>query len=654
MPEACRVATSWLVWSALLAGCGDGQLGALPRAGTPGDPDDPGVLDCLDADRDGAGVGADCRSEDCDDTDPATIDECGQDCERHPDRRGCPCDGVTPQACYRGPSGTAEQGVCGAGLQRCEEGVWGACEGQVLPADELCNGADDDCDGELDQGVTNECGDCTATCQSECLGVGCAAGFDPSLGQSVVLDETGGLTLGGEAGVINPVIWVANSSEGTVSKVDTRTRVELGRYRTGPSAYPDPSRSTVNPHGDVVSVNRSEGSATRILASDCTDQNGDGFDTSAGPSDILPWGQDDCVVWHVEGMPGARGSAVEVRSGLDWAVHEYVWVGAYTQGIIYEIDAEEGELTGRQIPNVTPYGAAMGPGGYLWTFGNGAQQGWMWGMRALVRIDTTTLEQTSFEIPAGEYPYGITVDGDGRVWIGGSVARFDPASGSWETPVQGVSGGGIAVDGNGDAFVGELGAAWHVDGETMQAVSIPGAGGHGWAVDFDGFAWSIAWGWMAGAEASVVDPTTDTVVATVSGFVGPYTYSDMTGFQLVNATNPLGRFPHVFDGCGGEPADWGRLTCEVDAPAGSAVSFRVRLAGSADDLPAASWIDVGAVPPAECPIDLGPVFAAAGLTDEQARSVLLEVEATLTSADRESRPVLRSLGVSRSCSDLFF
>ena len=37
-------------------------------------------------------------------------------------------------------------------------------------------------------------------------------------------------------------------------------------------------------------------------------------------------------------------------------------------------------------------------------------------------------------------------DGDGRVWIGGSVARFDPATETWGSPDASVRGAGIAPD----------------------------------------------------------------------------------------------------------------------------------------------------------------------------------------------------------------
>jgi DNA-binding beta-propeller fold protein YncE len=608
-----------------------------------GDADADGDGDaCTDLDGDGAGIGDACAADDCDDTDPGTTSECGEACDARPDRRGCPCDTGAVQPCYRGPEGSGDSGACEAGIQQCEGRVWGACEGQVLPGVEACNGLDDDCDGELDDGVLSDCGDCNADCITDCVGVDCDLVFDPDEGRSVVADPSGGLTLGGQTGIANKVIWIANSSEGTVSKVNTETRIEEGRYRVGPGQWSDPSRSTVNPHGDVVSILRSGGGATKILASECSDQNGDGFDTSGGPDDILEWGEDDCVVWHLDGIPGARGSAVEIRAELDAGVHEYVWVGSLDQGIIYELDSEQGEFTGREIDQVSPYGAALGPGGMLWTFTAS------WG--GLARFDTTTLDRTEFAFPAGEGPYGITVDGEGRVWIGGSVARFDPESEEWESPAANVSGGGIAVDGNGDAWTGEMGSAWHVDGETLEATAIPGSGGHGWAVDFDGFAWAIEWN----GGATVVDPETLEVDERVTGFVGPYTYSDMTGFQLVNATNPVGTFPHIFQACeGSDSVHWSHLTCDADVPAGTTVSFRGRIADSAEALQAAQWVDLASLPTEECPIDLDAVFTRAGLPIDAVSRHFFQVEATLASANRESRPVLMSMGVDFSCEGVF-
>jgi MYXO-CTERM domain-containing protein len=61
-------------------------------------------------------------------------------------------DGLT-RDCYTGPAGTRDRGVCRAGSQSCANGNWGACGGEVLPRAEVCNRADDDCDGRVDDGV---------------------------------------------------------------------------------------------------------------------------------------------------------------------------------------------------------------------------------------------------------------------------------------------------------------------------------------------------------------------------------------------------------------------------------------------------------------------------------------------------------------------
>ena len=58
------------------------------------------------------------------------------------------------QSCYSGSAGTQGVGVCHAGTQTCSGGTFGSCVGEVTPAAaELCNGVDDNCNGQIDEGV---------------------------------------------------------------------------------------------------------------------------------------------------------------------------------------------------------------------------------------------------------------------------------------------------------------------------------------------------------------------------------------------------------------------------------------------------------------------------------------------------------------------
>lgn len=64
------------------------------------------------------------------------------------------------RVCYAGTVETLREGVCRSGTQVCEAGIWSACVGEVLPGEEVCNGLDDDCDGEVDEGLLLACGLC--------------------------------------------------------------------------------------------------------------------------------------------------------------------------------------------------------------------------------------------------------------------------------------------------------------------------------------------------------------------------------------------------------------------------------------------------------------------------------------------------------------
>ena len=81
------------------------------------------------------------------------------DCDDIPDN-GCNCVDNTERNCYTGPVGTRGYGLCIGGSQLCTLGDWGTCDNQVLPDNELCNGFDDDCDAQSDEGNPEGGGNC--------------------------------------------------------------------------------------------------------------------------------------------------------------------------------------------------------------------------------------------------------------------------------------------------------------------------------------------------------------------------------------------------------------------------------------------------------------------------------------------------------------
>ena len=69
------------------------------------------------------------------------------DCDGRADE-DCACEPGRVQSCFLGPPGRRAVGVCADGEQTCGlDRGWGACSGGIWPREDVCNGADNRCDG---------------------------------------------------------------------------------------------------------------------------------------------------------------------------------------------------------------------------------------------------------------------------------------------------------------------------------------------------------------------------------------------------------------------------------------------------------------------------------------------------------------------------
>lgn len=606
---------------------------------------------CRDFDRDGFGDHC-ALGRDCDDQNAARNVDCVNvpppDCEADPSATGCPCFLFQTTACYDGPAGTADVGLCVAGAKSCVNGIYGVCQQQRIPTDEVCDGLDQDCDGRVDDGVLSPCGGCDPAC----LGAVWGQGDLPFVGGGglEVLDS-GSLELA-RSEPPSPGLFVGNTAEDSVSRIDVAALAEIARYAVGD----EPSRIALDLAGDVFVANQAStgfGTLSKI-ATDlgrCVDRDGTpGIRTSTGPTDVLPLGQDECVLYTTtisEWAEGPRALVVDGNPGASGLGHGDAWVGLHEAEAIVRVDGATGTALERvETPGFRPYAAAMDAQGYVWM---ASQDGY------LLRVDRSTHPPTTklFPVPVPCYlVYGLAISREGEIFLSGyscdQVLRYDPTTSR-------VVALGTVPNPRGGAFLGSDVYAAHTDGRVshigaspftvrrvidLQVLGRTPIDTIVTAVDGTSAVWAVSrlGGPVGVGLATRIDPATDTVTAHVAVGQGPRAEGDLTGRARMGSFPPSGSIRERFAGCGGALTHWKALHFRGDpGPLGS-LRFEVRWASDESGLDAATYVVVGTIP-------AGGEVLPLSLPDGGA----IELRLTLATASPEATPRVDTVGVEWAC-----
>ena len=561
---------------------------------------------------------------------------------------------------------------------------------------EICNGVDDDCDGEIDDGVLSACGNCDASCDVRGAGVGDErTPFVASEGNQVEVASDGTLLVRLPTHATNGIVWIPNGNDGTVSRVDAFSMTELARYRTGPNGIFDQPVATAieGATGDLYVGNRGTGTILRISASGptgCPDTNGDGVVHSAtSPTDVLAWGEDDCVLWERSVGEGAQANDTSVAglaSGSELhgtTYRDIVWATDAVTNRLYKLDGHTGEVVfSVALPqHADPVG--FGAPETVGLYGSGPLayddvHGRLWvgsasGARTM-RIDTTRCvdeASCSVDFCIGErgdtcvrqllpptFVGAFALDQRGRLWVTSGVV-FDPEGpfGSQITNVLPPAYGGasgVAVDDRGwawfDAINRGIVRVSQTD-PTMQTI-VSNTRGLGGALDVDaeGKLWRLNYGTSdATVVAAAAELATNTVFPSrVTSLEGPIAVGPFATRARVADRAVSGVYRHVIDGCDqngyiARTIQWNDLRWDAMRPDGASLHFRVRTGTDLEHLATARWADVADVPTAASPQSLTETFAREGIAPAE----LIEIEVTLT-AWREESVALHSVDATYS------
>jgi len=472
-------------------------------------------------------------------------------------------------------------------------------------------------------------------------------------------------------------LWIANSSRGTMARVDASTGAVLGEYRTAPlGRLRNPSRTAIDALGNVWTANRSEntsgrGSVVKIglvlggtrvarqadgtvvanpqggylappfLLCAAVDRDHDGLiRTSRGLGHVLAWADvtdgeggmdgivqdadDECIlVYQRTTVPNATHVSLDATGKL--------WVGAYPSAMFDVLDGTTGAIEQSLPLGTGGFGGLVDAHGILWS--SHPSQG------RLLRYDTMTGAVATIAVLQSS---GLTCDPSGSLWNSmGTNNTFTKIAADGTRfpgfPVPSFGGGamGIAVGADGDVWIAHTGtnavSRLGPTGGLRKRISIAGSP-NGLCRDAAGKFWVTS---QSQNAALRIDPNAgsdglgavDLTVPMGSG-AGPQSFGDMATQVTVQVAAPLGRWSVVHDG-GAAHVVWTSVGWQGHEPDASALAVEARAADAADALGALAWM---------------PVANSAAVTDLEGRFCELRV-AFVRGASASASPVLEQITI---------
>jgi hypothetical protein len=320
------------------------------------------------------------------------------------------------------------------------------------------------------------------------------------------------------------------------------------------------------------------------------------------------------------------GAVDDVPQGLAVDGDNSVWVGTYNGRQLFQIDAESGEILNTYDVSVRVSGLAADADGIVWIADSSGFLG------AFDPSQRRQVPGSPWAIPSCSKPSGIGLDADGHVWLGNgacnNIAEFDPTSHTFQTfappddafaTVRGIgaddTGAVWAVAADSDALGRYDSAAgtWQVFDtcNNPTGVGITGAGTI-WIPCFTG---PVEYFDEAGSPQG-----------TLTAGTNPFSYSDMTGYQLRTFTARQGTWAVDFD-CGHPACTFDELSWDADVAPRTDVRVRAKSSVDGSTWSAyAGYFDSG-------PADLSALPAGR----------YLQIEVQLIARGRDLSPVVHSI-----------